>query len=81
MKQLASLLAYLMLGLMLAVPAWAVDYDVVILNGRVMDPETNFDGVVITSYSIHYTKLYDTLAIESNIVSGSITRPFRMTRS
>jgi N-acyl-D-glutamate deacylase len=27
------------------VPAQAKDYDVVILNGRVMDPETNFDAV------------------------------------
>ena len=26
-------------------PAMAADYDVVINNGRVMDPETNFDGV------------------------------------
>jgi N-acyl-D-glutamate deacylase len=26
-------------------PAVAADYDVVINNGRVMDPETNFDGV------------------------------------
>ena len=24
--------------------AVAIDYDIVILNGRVMDPETNFDG-------------------------------------
>ena len=28
-----------------AIPAFAQTYDVVILNGRVMDPETNFDGV------------------------------------
>jgi len=39
-----------MLALMLwfcaaATPAMAADYDVVILNGRVMDPETNFDDV------------------------------------
>lgn len=27
------------------VPAIAADYDIVILNGRVMDPETNFDDV------------------------------------
>jgi N-acyl-D-glutamate deacylase len=26
-------------------PAMAADYDVVINNGRVMDPETNFEGV------------------------------------
>ncbi|GAF80526.1 unnamed protein product, partial [marine sediment metagenome] len=25
--------------------ATAQDYDIAILNGRVMDPETNFDGV------------------------------------
>jgi N-acyl-D-glutamate deacylase len=29
----------------MVLPAMAVDYDVVINNGRVMDPETNFDGV------------------------------------
>ena len=33
-------------GLLAAtIPAVAQTYDVVILNGRVMDPETNFDGV------------------------------------
>ena len=32
-------------GGLVVVPAQAKDYDVVILNGRVMDPETNFDGV------------------------------------
>jgi hypothetical protein len=30
---------------MLAFPAWAIDYDIVINNGRVIDPETNFDAV------------------------------------
>jgi hypothetical protein len=35
----------MVLGLMLTVPALAADYDLVILNGRVMDPETNFDGI------------------------------------
>ncbi len=45
MKRLTSLLACLMLGLMLAVPAWAFDYDLVIKNGRVMDPESNYDKV------------------------------------
>ena len=30
---------------LLAGPVIAADYDVVILNGRVMDPETNFDAV------------------------------------
>jgi N-acyl-D-glutamate deacylase len=29
----------------MVLPAVAADYDVVINNGRVMDPETNFDGV------------------------------------
>jgi len=33
------------LGSFAVVPAQARDYDVVILNGRVMDPETNFDAV------------------------------------
>jgi N-acyl-D-glutamate deacylase len=31
--------------LALAAPALAADYDLVILNGRVMDPETNYDAV------------------------------------
>ena len=38
----AALIFGLMTGANIAV---AQDYDVVILNGRVMDPETNFDGV------------------------------------
>ncbi len=45
MKRLTVLLIGMMLGLMLAVPVLAADYDLVILNGRVMDPETNFDGI------------------------------------
>jgi len=45
MKRLALGLAGMVLGLMLAVPAWAADYDLVILNGRVMDPETSYDAV------------------------------------
>ena len=40
-----TLLAALVLTLCLSSMAIAKDYDVVILNGRVMDPETNFDGV------------------------------------
>ena len=32
-------------GAFAVVPAQAQDYDVVILNGRVIDPETNFDKV------------------------------------
>ncbi len=45
MKRLAAVFVCMVVGLMLAVPALAADYDVVILNGRVMDPETNFDGI------------------------------------
>jgi len=35
----------LLVILTLAVPAFAQDYDLVIKNGRVMDPETNYDAV------------------------------------
>jgi len=45
MKRLRISLSLLVLTLVMAMPALAVDYDVVINNGRVMDPETNFDGV------------------------------------
>jgi N-acyl-D-glutamate deacylase len=45
MKICTMLMAFLALGLSAAAPAVAADYDVVILNGRVMDPETNFDAV------------------------------------
>ncbi len=45
MKRIALLIVGMVLGLMLAVPALAADYDLVILNGRVIDPETNFDGI------------------------------------
>ena len=38
-----SFLSVLLLALV--VPALAADYDLVILNGRVMDPETNFDQI------------------------------------
>jgi N-acyl-D-glutamate deacylase len=31
--------------MLMVLPAYAQNYDVVILNGRVMDPETNFDAV------------------------------------
>jgi len=34
----------LVLGASLALPAMAADYDLVILNGRVMDPETMLDA-------------------------------------
>ena len=33
------------IGMVFAIQAVAQEYDVVILNGRVMDPETNFDGI------------------------------------
>ncbi len=39
------LLGCMALGLLLAVPAMAADYDLVINNGRVMDPETMLDAV------------------------------------
>ena len=47
-KNLARIIttATLACGLLAAaIPAVAQTYDVVILNGRVMDPETNFDAV------------------------------------
>jgi len=45
MKRLVELFALSVLAMAMATPAMAADYDVVINNGRVMDPETNFDGV------------------------------------
>ena len=45
MKRLTALLSVLTLTQAMVIPAMAADYDVVINNGRVMDPETNFDGV------------------------------------
>ena len=45
MKRLTTLLAGMALGLMLAVPAMAADYDLVINNGRVIDPETMYDDI------------------------------------
>jgi len=39
------LLGLLVLGLMIVVSAMAADYDLVINNGRVMDPETMYDAV------------------------------------
>ena len=45
MKRLKILLGLLVLSLMMVMPAVAADYDVVINNGRVMDPETMFDDV------------------------------------
>jgi N-acyl-D-glutamate deacylase len=45
MKRRQLLIGSLLMSVMFAMPALAQDYDVVINNGRVMDPETNFDGV------------------------------------
>jgi N-acyl-D-glutamate deacylase len=45
MKRLRVFLGFLALSLMLIVPAVAADYDLVIKNGRVMDPETKYDSV------------------------------------
>ncbi len=45
MKNLAKIAACLIATLALALPAKAQQYDLVINNGRVMDPETNFDAV------------------------------------
>ena len=45
MKRFGFFSGLLVLSLMMVLPAVAADYDVVISNGRVMDPETNFDGV------------------------------------
>src|SRR5210317_1444503 len=45
MKKSAMLLGLLVLGLMIVVSAMAADYDLVINNGRVMDPETKYDAV------------------------------------
>ncbi|MFC1765783.1 amidohydrolase family protein [Planctomycetota bacterium] len=45
MKRLKVLLGLLALGLMMVMPAVAADYDLVINNGRVMDPETMHDAV------------------------------------
>src|SRR5210317_2211950 len=45
MKKIKMLLGVMDLGLTLVAPAMATDYDLVINNGRVMDPETNYDAV------------------------------------
>jgi len=46
MEQVTRALSCLALSVSLALPAVATDYDLVILNGRVMDPETMFDAVM-----------------------------------
>jgi len=45
MKKLCTILGLLVLALTFAMPAIAADYDLVIINGRVMDPESNLDAV------------------------------------
>jgi len=45
MKRLRVLFGLLALNLMVVMPAMAADYDLVINNGRVMDPETKYDQV------------------------------------
>ena len=45
MKRLGMLFGLLALSLMAVMPAVAADYDLVINNGRVMDPETMYDSV------------------------------------
>ena len=44
-KQRQLLIVTLLMSVMCAMPTLAQDYDLVINNGRVMDPETLFDGV------------------------------------
>jgi len=45
MKQILKTLGWLVLTLALSLHAMAEDYDLVILNGRVMDPETKYDTI------------------------------------
>ena len=45
MSNLFKMSVFLVLSLALALPAMAADYDLVINNGRVMDPETMYDSV------------------------------------
>jgi len=44
-KKILTVTGLFLLALALTLTAMATDYDLVILNGRVMDPETNFDGI------------------------------------
>ena len=45
MKRWRVIFSLLALSLMMVMPAMAADYDLVINNGRVMDPETKYDAV------------------------------------
>jgi len=42
LKRVLTIIGSMLLALALAIPAMAADYDLVILNGRVMDPEKTF---------------------------------------
>jgi hypothetical protein len=48
MTALRCLIAAVVSLMLFAPSVHAQNYDIVILNGRVMDPETKFDGVVYT---------------------------------
>ena len=45
MKLIRVLFVFVIFILIQTMPALAAEYDIVINNGRVMDPETNFDAV------------------------------------
>ena len=45
MKKYGVFLGFLALILIVAAPIMAADYDLVITNGQVMDPETGYDEV------------------------------------
>ena len=42
LKRVLTIIGSMLLALAPAIPAMAADYDLVILNDRVMDPEKNF---------------------------------------
>jgi len=56
MRQQRALFSAMVLASVMAMPAFAVDYDLVINNGRVMDPETLFDSV---AHAVDYITLPD----------------------
>ena len=45
MKNIAAVIGVLFVSLLAVMPALAVEYDLVIENGRVMDPETMYDAI------------------------------------
>ena len=65
---IAGTLGVIALAVSLASPLWAQDFDLVILNGRVMDPETNFDDV--RNVGVTAGKI---AAITSDAISGTET--------